>query len=160
MQTENLEQAVLQNQANFGTTPELEEAKAQEVTLSPEQQMQELQKVAVMRHKVLSQLVRVHLADLMNDLAFKSGISGAQKVALINQTLDGIEGVLDLGVDITNTVIPEKGPVGTRVAKMAGVLAQALDNRMLILAHRMENETQNVEQTNNTEETQNVQSEQ
>lgn len=102
-----------------------------------DQQMSELSKVAEMQAKVLSSLVRAHLGSFLNQLAFSPKVSGNEKAAMIIGLLDGIEGVLDLGVDVTGVQVPEKGAVGRNVATLSGILAQALDNRMLILAHRM-----------------------
>jgi hypothetical protein len=109
-----------------------------DVELSQEQQMETVKKTATMRQKALSQLVRVHLADLIQDLAFTPGLSGNEKVKRINTILDSVEGVLDLGLDITNVKVPEKGPYARRTVQFAGVLAQALDNRMLLLASRLD----------------------
>lgn len=103
-----------------------------------EQQMAELSKVAKMQHKVLSGLIRAHLGSYLNQLAFAPKVSGNEKADLIVKLLDGIEGVLDLGLDVTGTKVPEKGSVGKNVATMMGILAQALDNRMLLLAHNMD----------------------
>lgn len=116
-------------------TPEqAQETKA----LSPEQQIAELGKVAKMQHKVLSELVRAHLGSLLNTLAFRPGVAGNEKADIIVKILDGVEGVLDLGINVTKVQVPEKGAIGRQVATMSGVLAQALDNRMLLLAHQME----------------------
>lgn len=103
-----------------------------------EQQMAELSKVAKMQHKVLSGLVRAHMGSFLNQLAFAPKVSGNEKAAMIVGFLDGIEGVLDLGLDVTGAKVPEKGAIGKNVATMSGILAQALDNRMLLLAHNME----------------------
>lgn len=136
------------------TNTETQQEVKQDVQLTPEQQMESVKKVSTMQHKALSQLVRVHLADLMNDLAFKPGLSGNEKVSRINTILDSIEGVLDLGLDITKVQIPEKGAFARRTVKMAGVLAQALDNRMLLLASKMDDETKVQEATETVTETQ------
>ena len=103
-----------------------------------EQQFNELAAVAKMRAKMLSQLVRAHAADYLNTLAFAPRLGGNERADLIVKFLDMLEGVLDLGLDITGVQIPEKGPVGKRVVNIAGVLAQALDNRMLLLAQQMQ----------------------
>lgn len=134
-------------------------APQQDVQLSQEQQMETVKKTATMRQKVLSRLVRVHMADLINDLAFTPGLSGNEKVKRINTILDSVEGVLDLGLDITNAQIPEKGPYARRTVQLAGILAQALDNRMLLLASRLdekEKATETVVENNETQGEENV----
>lgn len=125
-----------------------------EVQLSKEEQLESLKKISTMKHKAFSELVRVHLADLLNDLAFKPGVSGAQKVAQINTILATFEGVLDLGLDITKRKVPEKGAYARRTVQLGGILAQALDNRMLLLASRLEDTENNVTEETKTEETQ------
>ena len=125
----------MQTQENTEVTTETVETKA---APTQEQQMAELSKVAEMQAKVLSGLVRAHLGSYLNQLAFAPGVKGNEKAALIVTLLDGIEGVLDLGLDVTGVQVPEKGSIGRNVATISGILAQALDNRMILLAHRMD----------------------
>lgn len=122
----------MQTQENTEVVAETKAAPTQE------QQMAELSKVAKMQHKVLSGLVRAHMGSFLNQLAFAPKVSGNEKAAMIVGFLDGVEGVLDLGLDVTGAKVPEKGAIGKNVATMSGILAQALDNRMLLLAHNME----------------------
>lgn len=105
---------------------------------SQAEQMAELNKVAKMQAKVLSGLVRAHFGSFLNQLAFAPKVKGNEKAAMIIGFLDGLEGVLDLGVDVTGVRVPEKGAIGKNVATMMGIFAQAQDNRMLLLAHNMD----------------------
>jgi hypothetical protein len=134
-----VEQETKQEVTSVGATSDNPVPSGENVAVStPEQQIAELGKVAKMQHKVLSELTRAHLGSLLNTLAFRPGVSGNEKADIIVKILDGVEGVLDLGLDITKVTVPEKGAIGKQVAMLSGILAQALDNRMLLLAHQME----------------------
>lgn len=124
-----------------------------EVQLTQEQQMDTVKKTARMRHKALSQLARIHMADLLNDLAFRPGLSGNEKAALINTILDVDEFILDLGLSITNAKLSEKGKYAKRSVQLAGIKAQAYDNRMLLLASQLDDQQQAVAVEENNVET-------
>jgi hypothetical protein len=130
------------------------QAETQVPQASLEQQMTEMTAIAKMRHKALSKLVRAHVASYLNSLAFAPKVSGNEKADLILKFVEMLEGVLDFGVDVTGAKIPEKGPVGKKVVNIAGVLAQALDNRMLLLAQQMQ-EKENATNTTAPETTSN-----
>lgn len=120
---------------------------------SPEEQKVAARKLTEQQMKVLSELTRIHLASYLQDLAFKPGLSGNKKQAMIIDLLDGMQGILDLGVEITNVQVPEKGSNGRKVASLAGIMAQAMDTRMILLAQNLETAEKNnvIEETTNNE---------
>lgn len=119
------------------------------VQKTQEEQLNELSKMASFKQKSLSLTLRAHVADFLQTLAFRPSVSGNEKADMVVKFLDALEGALDYGLDITGVKVPEKGAIGKRVATIAGILAQIQDNRMLLLAHQM----QEAEKTNNETKT-------
>lgn len=118
----------------------------QKIPVTPEDQAKAAKKFTEKRAQLLSQLTRAHMADYLNTLGFQPGLSGARKVEMITKFLDMVEGVLDYGVDVTKIEVPEKGNIGKKAATIGGILAQAIDNKMILLAQNMQ------EAENNTTE--------
>ncbi len=117
-----------------------------------EQQFNEMAIVAKSRHKALSQLTRAHVADYLHTLAFAPKVSGNEKADLILKFVDMLEGVLDFGVNATGAKVPGNGSAGKRVSVIGGILAQALDNRMLLLAQKMQDDEAKTETEVTTDE--------
>lgn len=119
-------------------TEVVQEQTAQAAPPSPEEQAKAAKKFTETRAKLLSQLTRAHVADFLQTLAFQPGLSGNRKADMIVKFCDMLEGVLDYGVDVTEIQVPEKGNVGKKTATIGGILAQAIDNKMILLAQNME----------------------
>jgi hypothetical protein len=130
----------MQEETQETVTPEVQEAPAPK---TQEQQLKELSQMAEFKQKSLSLTLRAHVADFLQTLAFRPGVSGNEKADMIVKFLDAVEGAMDYGLDVTNVKVPEKGSVGKRVATIVGILAQMQDNRMLLLAHQMQEAEKN-----------------
>lgn len=105
-----------------------------------EDQSTELTRVAEMRHRSNSMLVRAYVADFLHDLAFKPGLNGNKKAAMIIAFTDMMEAVIDAGIEVTKPNMSTKGATGKRVLDIGSILVNSMDNRMLLLARRLEKE--------------------
>lgn len=129
------------------------EATTKPEVINAEQQLAELKKATEIQHRQYTNLARAFLADLLNDLAFKKGLDGNQKVAYINAILDAQDGALDAGVDITKIKMPSKSAVGKRAEKYGQCIAAVVENKFLIIAQKMQEAEQKANLT--TKETEN-----
>lgn len=125
------------------------ETTVQETPVAPtqtvEQQLASLNKISKKRHEMFSTLVRAHVADYLQTLAFQPGLSGNKKFEMINNFVTMLEGVLDFGLDITKVTVPEKGSIGKKTATIGGILAQAMDNKFVLLAQNLKEDEQSTE---------------
>jgi hypothetical protein len=119
--------------------------------------LNDLNKVSKMKHKALSQLTSVHLNVLLGRV-LDTRASYNNKVQAANALVEAVLFALDFGVSVTNAKIRSGGPFAKEVNNLAGVLAQANDIRMVLMAGSMaeEQEKEVVEQTTETQGEENV----
>lgn len=123
---ENQTQETLVEQAS--TTP-----------LTPEQQMSSLKGLAKMKHKAYANLITLHMRNILADI-LDTRASQKNRVVSAKALEDIVIAVLDMGVDIINPVSNISGAPAKKAAQFGGVLAQAFDNKMLLLAQKMSDE--------------------
>lgn len=108
---------------------------ATEVTA--EQNNEAMRMTAEMRRDALTQLVSIHVQTLTRVLMASNGVSQLQKRQANKALVEAIEFALNFGIKEDN-VIRDRGTVfANEVNNLAGVLVQALDNRMILLADNM-----------------------
>lgn len=107
--------------------------------LTPEQQMMSLRGVAQMKHKAYDDLVTMHLRILLAEV-LDTRASQNKRIQAASAIEQAFRVVLDAGVDITNPKTTVTGHLLKKAANFAGTAAQALDNKMLLLAQKMNEE--------------------
>lgn len=112
---------------------------------SVEQQMQDMRKISEMRHKALSELVSIHVQSLTRIMLASNGVTELAKRQANTALLEAIKFTLDFGLSITDAKIRQSGVLAKEVNSLAGVLAQAMDTRMLLLADNLRKEENNNE---------------
>jgi hypothetical protein len=110
-------------------------------------QVGELRRLAEVKHKTYSKLMEIHLNNNLTVLMSTNGVSYNKKNQARQAIVEAFQLVLDFGLGITDANITVQGTLGSNAAKMAAIFAQANDNRMLLLADRLnqENELNNNE---------------
>lgn len=116
---------------------------------SVEQQMEDMRKISEMRFKALSQLVEIHFQEISKIMLASNGVTELQKRQANTALLEALKFTLDMGLNVTGATIRQGGVLAKQVNTLAGVLAQAMDTRMLLLADnfRKEEETKNTTAT-------------
>lgn len=127
-----------------------EETKSPEIT--PEQQNIELRRLAEMKHKMFSSLLGIHIDTLSSIMLNGNGVSYKKKLEAAKALREAILFSLDFGLDISKAKIRQGGQTLSKESNnLAGVMVQALDNRMLLIADNLNKMEQ--ENLNKTEET-------
>ena len=116
----------------------------QEVEVTPEQQREQAVSVAKVHQRALDNLVRLDIRNYLNMLT-APGVSGADKMAIKISIERAITAAADYGVDVVNQGLLEKGKMAKLENSFAAHLARLMDNRMLLLADKMEKEQNNTE---------------
>lgn len=116
----------------------------QEVEVTPEQQREQAVAVAKVHQRALDNLVRLDLRNYLNMLT-APGVSGNDKMAIKVSIERAITAAIDYGVDVVNQGLLEKGKMAKLENSFAAHLARLMDNRMLLLADKMEKEQNNTE---------------
>jgi hypothetical protein len=128
----------------------------QEVAPAPvktlEEQTTELRRISQFRHKAFSELVGVHLDGFSQIMIATNGISFQQKVEASKALKEAIMFALDIGLDVTKAEIRQSGKLAKQTNTLAGVLAQTLDNRFLLLADKIQQDELNKQTTEQTQE--------
>lgn len=131
-----------------------------EITSNPapiktlEEQTAELRKISQFRHKAFTELVGVHLDGFSQIMISTNGISFKQKVEASKALKEAILFALDLGLDITKPTIRQNGKLAKQTNTLAGVFAQTLDNRLLLIADKIQQDSIKEQKINNeTKET-------
>lgn len=130
----------------------LEETTAVETTteakkeLNPEQQMMELRSLAVMKHKTFSSLLGIHIDNFSAIMVNGNGTSYKEKIQAAQALKEAVLFALDFGLDVTKPKIRQGGKLAKETNGLAGLMVQALDNRMLLIADSM-NEKEKQEST-------------
>lgn len=108
-------------------------------TLSPEQQKESVRELAQMRARVYEQLIDAHIMSLTRVMISTNGVSQLQKRQAESALREAVKFAMDFGVSATGAKIRQKGTVYAKeVNNLAGILAQAQDNRMLLLADALQ----------------------
>jgi len=107
-----------------------------------EQQMDDMRKISEMRFKSLSQLVELHVQSLTRVMLSSNGVSELEKRQANTALVEAIRFALDMGLSVTEAKIRQGGKLAKEVNTLAGVLVQALDTRMLLLADNMRRDEQ------------------
>ena len=103
-----------------------------------EQQQASLRSVAEMKAKAYNELVAIHLQNLTRIMLSSNGVTELRKRQANKALVEAVLFALDFGVNVSNASIREKGTVLAKETNtLAGVLVQALDNRMLLLADNL-----------------------
>lgn len=105
--------------------------------LSQAEQLVEMRKLAEMKHKTFSQLIGLHVDNFSAIMVNGNGVTYAQKVQAAGALKEAIMFALDFGLDVTKAPIRQGGKLAKEVNGLAGILVQALDNRMLLIADNM-----------------------
>jgi hypothetical protein len=112
-----------------------------------EQQMQDMRKISEMRFKSLSQLVELYIQSLTRIMISSNGVTELQKRQASSALVEAVRFTLDMGLDVTGAKIRQGGTLAREVNTLAGVLAQAMDTRMLLLADNMRRDEENNKNT-------------
>lgn len=121
---------------------ETKEETKQEAT--PEQQRQQALDMAKIHQRALDNLVRLDIRNYLNMLT-APGVSGVQKQVIKTSIERAIAAAVDYGVDVTNQGLMEKGKLAKLESSFAAHLARLMDNRMLLLADRLDKEQKELE---------------
>lgn len=120
--------------------------------LTQEEQLLQMRTLADAKHKMLTSLVGIHIDQFSALMVSNNGVSYAKKLAAAEALKEAVVFALKFGLGDKHNAKIRQG--GTNLAKevngLAGVLVQALDNRMLILMDEMNknNNKETGEQTN------------
>lgn len=120
-----------------------------------EEQQESMRKIAELRARSYSDLVAIHIQQLTRVMLASHGVSELQKRQANTALVEAIKFALDFGIGATNAEIRDKGTVFSKETNtLAGVLVQALDNRMILLADnlRKQQELEAVASQQTTEE--------
>lgn len=107
--------------------------------LTVEQQMASLSGIAKMQHKAFDELMTLHLRVMLADV-LDTRRSQKDRVLTASAIEQAFRLVLDAGVDITRPKTTVTGALAKKAANFAGVTAKAFDNKMLLLAQKMNEE--------------------
>lgn len=119
-----------------------------------EEQMFELRKLAEMKHKTFTQLLGLHIDGFSAIMVNGNGVSYAKKIQAAQALKEAVMFALDFGLDVSKAKIREGGALAKETNNLAGVMLQALDNRMLLMADRMnEKEKEDAAKASATETT-------
>lgn len=114
---------------------------AQDVGLTIEEQNLQMRKVTEMRHKAFTELVGIHFQELTRIMMATNGVTELKKRQANKALIEAVKFALDFGIGVTNAEIRQKGEaLAKQTNTLAGVLVQALDNRMILLADNMRKE--------------------
>lgn len=106
-----------------------------------EQRQESLRSVAEMKAKAYNDLVSIHLQNLTRVMLSNNGVTELQKRQANKALVEAVLFALDFGVNVTGATIRDKGvALAKETNTLAGVLVQALDNRMLLLADNLRNQ--------------------
>ena len=123
--------------------------------ISLEEKQKNVRKLSEERAKVFSELVGIHLQTLTKVMMSNNGVSELQKRQANKALVEAVQFALDFGVGVTNANIRDRGTVlAQETNNLAGVLVQALDNRMILLADnlRQQQEAEVIASQQTTEE--------
>ena len=109
-----------------------------------------VQKAAEMKAKGLSSLVGIYIDSFSAIMLNGNGTSYQAKVDAANALKEAIRFALDFGVEASKAKIRQGGKLSKEVNVLAGIMVQAMDNRMLLLASKMNEQEKQVEE-NSTE---------
>jgi hypothetical protein len=129
-----------------------EENKEEKKELTQEEQLFELRKLSQMKHKTLTNLLGIHLDSFSAMMVKSNRVSYTEKLQAAQALKEAILFGLDYGLGITNPKIRQSGTLAKEVNNLAGVFVQTLDNRMLLVADKL-NEQEKKEQTKTEGET-------
>ena len=121
----------------------------EQVRLSTEEQFLQMRGMNEMRHKALSRLIEAQLLNYGATLITTNGVSYQTKLQTLREMISAVLFSLDVGLDITKPELKQKGQAAKNQASLAGLLAQALDNRFLLIADNMRKA--DLEQNNSVE---------
>lgn len=117
-----------------------------------EEQTTELRRISQFRHKAFTELVGVHLDGFSQIMISTNGVSFKQKLEASKALKEAVMFALDLGLDVTKATIRQHGKLAKQTNTLAGVVAQALDNRFLLLADKIQQDSVNEELTKTKEQ--------
>jgi hypothetical protein len=121
-----------------------------ETEVKQEMTPEAVEKAAVMKHNAMTQLVGIYVDSFSAIMLNGNGVSYHDKVQAARALKEAVSFALDFGVDATNATIRQGGKLAKEVNGLAGVLVQAMDNRMLLLASKMKDEEQTTNETGET----------
>lgn len=102
-------------------------------------QSEELEKVTQMRLKALAQLTGIHIDSFSAIMIDTNGVSYKEKLQAAKALKEAVAFALDFGLNVTNAEIRQAGvKYAKEVNSLAGILVQAFDARMLLLASKLQ----------------------
>lgn len=104
-----------------------------------------------MRREAYTNLVATHLQSLTKIMMSSNGVTELQKRQANKALVEAVTFALNFGIKDDNGIRDRGAVLARETNNLAGILVQALDNRMLMLANRM-NQSR-LEETEKTEET-------
>lgn len=116
--------------------------------VNPEKQLMELRSLAEMKHKTFVNLLGIHIDTFSAVMVNGNGVTYNEKIQAARALKEAVLFALDFGLDISKTKIRQGGKLSKEVNGLAGIMVQALDNRMLLIADRMNENENKVEETN------------
>mgnify|MGYP007031181460 CR=1 FL=1 len=132
-------EAITETATEVTTAPEV---------VNPEKQMMELRSLAEMKHKTFVNLLGIHIDTFSAVMVNGNGVTYNEKIQAARALKEAVLFALDFGLDISKTKIRQGGKLSKEVNGLAGIMVQALDNRMLLIADRMNENENKVEETN------------
>lgn len=100
--------------------------------------LQDLLKVAEMRHKTFSQLLEISLRNYGHEILKSNKNSFQRKYQVLNSLIRAVMASLDYGLNITGKVILTEGTLKKEEQKLTELLIQAFDNRLLLVANKLD----------------------
>lgn len=111
------------------------------------QTYEDLRKMTELKHRASAQLVKAHLINYGATMIATNGVSYQTKLNALTDMVDAVLFAIDYGLDITKPELKQKGAAAKQQQSLAAILAQALDNRFLLIADNMRKEDEKQEQT-------------
>ena len=109
--------------------------------LTKEEQLVELRKLANLKHKSYSQLTGIHIDNLLATIISTNGVSYSKKLQAAQALKEGLLFAFDYGLNVSKAKIRQPGQAFAQESNnLAAIVAQLLDNRMLIIADKMNEE--------------------
>lgn len=109
----------------------------EEEVVQKEASAESMRAMAEMRRDAYTQLVSIHLQNLTRIMMSTNGTTQLQKRQANKALIEAVEFALNFGIKENNTIRDKGVVLAKETNNLAGVLVQALDNRMLLLADNM-----------------------
>jgi hypothetical protein len=146
---EEVQQTLTETVPLEGAEPPKEEKK-----LTPEEQEKETIKIAEFRYRSLASLLKIYIQHFCAVMVSSNGVPYKDKVQAVDLLTNGLLAGLDMGVDLSNPTLLEKGKNAKEQANLGAVVAQMIDMSTVIKAFKLkqkESQINNLKQEKETD---------